>query len=323
MIPSRSDRGIPTTTLRHTLSMGTDDWVLLGAPWDCSARNRGEADAPTALRAAGLGGLCGQDLGDGTTHIRTPDRDAESGVLALDDTLRAAGVLGEVLASAIRHRPGIRPLVVGGDCSILLGIVPAVRHAVGRFGLLSVDGHPDYQEAHASDTGETADMALACVTGMGPPRLTDPHFDSPMVRPADAVLVGHRTDHLDEASQAELDRLPSALRQISGREVRADPAVAGRAAAKLLQDVGRGVWLHIDLDVLDPNVFPAVTYPQPDGLDWNQLSAAVSPLAHSPRLLGVGIADFRPDLDKDGSLAGRLVRFLGGLIEDEPAPALP
>lgn len=301
--------------------MAADDWILLGAPWDCSARNRGEADAPSALRAAGLGGLCGRDLGDGTTHIGTPERDAESGVLALDDTLRAARVLEDVLASAIRHRPGIRPLVVGGDCSILLGIAPAVRRTVGPFGLLSVDGHPDYQEAHASDTGETADMALACVTGMGPPRLIDPAFDSPMVRPADAVLLGHRTDQLDEASQTELDRLPSALRQISADAVRADPTAAGRAAANLLQDAGRGVWLHVDLDVLDPSVFPAVTYPQPNGLDWNQLGAAVSPLAHSPRLLGVSIADFRPDLDKNRSLAGRLVRFLGDLIQDGPAPA--
>ena len=78
----------------------------------------------------------------------------------------------------------------------------------------------------------------------------------------------------------------------------------------MLAGAGRGAWLHLDLDVLDPAVLPAVTYPQPGGPDWDQLAAVLEPLAHSPRLLGVSVADFRPDLDPTGDLATRVLEVL-------------
>jgi arginase len=67
--------------------------------------------------------------------------------------------------------------------------------------------------------------------------------------------------------------------------------------------------LHVDLDVVDPVALPAVSYPQPGGLDWDQLTNVVTPLARSPRLLGVSVADFRPDLDPTGEHAARIVHF--------------
>jgi arginase len=70
------------------------------------------------------------------------------------------------------------------------------------------------------------------------------------------------------------------------------------------------MWLHVDVDVLDPSIMPAVTYPQSDGPDIDQLAAALTPLTAAPNLLGVSIADFRPDLDPDGRLATRLVTLL-------------
>jgi arginase len=92
--------------------------------------------------------------------------------------------------------------------------------------------------------------------------------------------------------------------------VRGDPAAAGRRAAAWLSGAGRGAWLHLDLDVMDPETLPAVTYPQPGGLNWEQLALALEPLARSPRLLGVSVADFRPDLDPTGDLATRVVDLL-------------
>ncbi|MBU2670384.1 arginase family protein [Actinoplanes bogorensis] len=72
------------------------------------------------------------------------------------------------------------------------------------------------------------------------------------------------------------------------------------------------MWLHADVDVLDPGVLPAVTYRQGGGPDFAQLAALLEPLVVSPRLVGVSVADFRPDLDPDGVHARRLV----GLIEN-------
>jgi len=146
------------------------DWFLLGAPWDCSGTARGEQAAPDALRAAGLSALVGQDLGDAVTVVDSTDRDEDTGVLALPETVRAAHAVADALGRALQDTPDRRPLVVGGDCSILLGIVPALRRHVGTVGLWFIDGHPDFLDGHASETGETADMDLALLTGAAPSR---------------------------------------------------------------------------------------------------------------------------------------------------------
>jgi arginase len=90
------------------------DWFLLGAPWDCSGTGRGEQAAPDALRAAGLSALVGRDLGDAPA-IDSTERDEQTGVLALRETLRAAHAVADALACGLQDSPGRRPLVVGGS----------------------------------------------------------------------------------------------------------------------------------------------------------------------------------------------------------------
>ena len=132
-----------------------------------------------------------------------------------------------------------------------------------------------------------------------------------MIPVSDVVLLGHRTRDLDEGAPEELARLPPELRRIDAATVVATASASGRHAAGWLASTGHGVWLHLDLDVLDPESLPAVTYPQPGGLDWDQLAALMEPLARSPRLLGISVADFRPDLDPTGELAWQIVDLLG------------
>lgn len=294
--------------------MNAADWFLLGAPWDCSGTGRGEQAAPDAFRTAGLAGLVGRDLGDADTTIDNARRDKATGVLALQETVRAAHTLADALSSGLRDLPGRRPLVVGGDCSLLLGIFPALRRHVGSAGLWFLDGHPDYFDGLTSDTGETADMDLAVLTGVGAAPLVTLSGAPPMVPVSDVVLIGHRTEDLDEAAAAELAQLPAELRRIDAATVRQDPAVAGDRAVRWLAGAGQSVWLHVDLDVLDPGSLPAVTYPQPGGLDWDHLAALIAPLARSSGLLGVSVADFRPDLDSTGELAKRIVTLLDGSL---------
>ncbi|MGN9914584.1 arginase family protein [Phytohabitans sp. LJ34] len=319
--------------------MDASAWALLGAPWDCSGEGRGEASAPAALRAAGLGDLVGLDAGDAATAVTSTARDPATGVRALDDTRRAAHALTTALTDLLARAPDRRPLVAGGDCSILLGIVPALRArgALGplapapdagpiraggprldagssQVGLWFVDGHPDYQSPADSDTGETADLDLALVTGDGPEPLVSLAGPPPMVPPDAAVLIGHRTTDLDPASAAEVARVPPALRRIDAATLTADPTAAGERARDWLTGTTHGAWLHIDLDVLDPAALPAVTYPQPGGPGWDTLAAALRPLATSPHLLGVSVADFRPDLDEDGAYATRIVTLLDTVL---------
>jgi arginase len=293
-------------------------WFLLGAPWDCSGTDRGEARAPAALRAAGLADRVDVDLGDAATAITSSRRDEATGVRALPDTIAAARALAATLADGIRAHPGRRPLILGGDCSLLLGVF---ARAAGDTGLWFVDGHPDYLDASSSDTGETADLELALLTGDGPASLTGLGGTVPMVAPRHVALIGHRTAGLDPASAAEVARLPAELFTLDAPTVLRDPAGAGDRAAAWAGRLGLPMWLHLDVDVLDPAVLPAVTYPQPGGPDFDQLAAVLAPLAASPGLVGVSVADFRPDLDPDGAYAEPLVALLDRTVLAPPGPA--
>ena len=302
------------TALSAPYREGVGGWFLIGAPWDCSGTNRAEMLAPRALREAGLGRLVDADLGDAAVVIGSSRRDEATGVRALADTIAAARALATTLWTGIRENSPLRPLVAGGDCSLLLGVFAGARAARGDMGLWMVDGHPDYLDAAGSDTGETADLELAVLTGDGPRSLTGLGGAVPMVAARHVALIGHRAAGLDPAAAAELARVPGELFTLDARAVVDDPEAAGRRAARWADRLRIPMWLHIDVDVLDPSVLPAVTYPQAGGPDLDQLAAVLTPLAASPGLVGVSVADFRPDLDPDGTQAAALVALLDRVL---------
>jgi arginase len=210
------------------------------------------------------------------------------------------------IASRVREvlDAGERPLVLGGDCTLLLGVFQALP---GGSGLWFVDGHADFFDGESSPTGEAADMDLAILTGHGPTRLLSQ--EQPPLQPAAVVLLGHRPDDLHPDVARENARLDPAIHALTAPEVRKRGAklVGTDAAARL---VDRPAWLHLDLDVLDEGVLPAVSYPQALGLDWDELLALTRPLVAAPNLLGVSVADFNPDRDTDGAHAARVVEAL-------------
>jgi arginase len=177
-----------------------------------------------------------------------------------------------------------------------------------------VDGHPDYLDAAGSETGETADLELAVLTGDGPESLVGLGGEVPMVAARHVALIGHRTVDLDPAAAAELARVPTEVFTVDAGAVVSDPRAAGDRAAEWADQLGIPMWLHIDVDVLDPSVMSAVTYPQAGGPDLDQLAIMLLPLARSPSLVGVSVADFRPDLDPSAEQAARLVTLLDRVL---------
>jgi arginase len=134
----------------------------------------------------------------------------------------------------------------------------------------------------------------------------------PILDPAAVVLLGHRPAELHPDTARENARLDPAIHALTTPEVRERGAVAvGTDAAARL--AARPAWLHLDLDVLDESVLPAVSYPQSLGLDWDELVALVRPLVAAPNLLGASVADFNPDRDTNGTYAGRVVQALESL----------
>jgi arginase len=213
------------------------------------------------------------------------------------------------IAARVRNVRGAgeMPLVVGGDCTLLLGVFQALPAGCG---LWFVDGHADFHDGVTSPTGEAADMDLAILTGHGPAGLLED--DGPLVDPAAVVLLGHRPSELGADAGFENARIDPAIHALTAPHVRAGGAgqVGLEAAARL---AGRRAWLHLDLDVLDETALPAVSYPQPLGLDWDDLAALVAPLAAASNVIGVSVADFNPEHDPDGALAKRVVELIATL----------
>jgi arginase len=73
-------------------------------------------------------------------------------------------------------------------------------------------------------------------------------------------------------------------------------------------------WLHLDLDVLDESVMPAVDYRMPGGLNWDEVVALARPLAQSPSLIGMDVTIFNPTLDPTGEYAAKTVDLLVRLL---------
>jgi arginase len=257
-------------------------WTLLGAPLDSAAAGEGEELAPAVLRAAGLAGRLGlADGGDVTGRLTDSARDRASGVIAYGQLVEASGALRDAVAALAG-----RAFVLGGDCSLLPGALAGARPD----DLWMIDGHPDALDGATSPTGEAADMGLAVVTGRGAPELTGLAGAPPIVAPARVALVGHRPASLGADVAAELALVPEAVRQVLAPEVRRRGGDA--VAAELLdRSAERSAWLHLDLDALDERALPAVSYPQPDGLGWDDLHALLGPLLAAPNLIGVSLAD--------------------------------
>src|SRR5512133_2864141 len=278
-------------------------WAIVDAPIDCSGAGRGEEHAPATLRAAGLvERLRARDAGEADARVRDTRRDPHTGVVGAAEVRRASTAIASHVGELLEA--GERPLVLGGDCTLLLGVFQALPRGSG---LWFVDGHADFFDGKSSPTGEAADMDLAILTGHGPPGLFE--RNGPLLEPAAVVLLGHRPAELHPDVARENARLDSAIVAITAPEVRERGAarVGTDAAARLAE---RPAWLHLDLDVLDERVLPAVSYPQALGLFWDELVALTRPLVAAPNLLGISVADFNPDRDADGTYAARVVEAL-------------
>ena len=284
-------------------------WRLLGAPLDSSASSRGEERAPEALRAAGIAEAFGaDDAGDATGRLTDSERDPETGIIAFGQLEEESAQLHDAVASVIGD--GDRPLVVGGDCTLLLGAIAGARRHHDEIAMWFIDGHADYLDGATSETGEAADMELAILTGTAPTGLCDLTPPAPMIEPGNVVVLGHRPAELAADVAGELERVPADLARLSAWEIseRGAARVAGEWEGRLAAT--GAAWLHLDLDALDEEELGSVTYSQPEGLIWAEFTELARAFFSSPALIGASVADFNPDLDADGADARRVVASL-------------
>ena len=237
-----------------------------------------------------------------------PRRDPATGLLnpvgLRDYAYLLADATGEVLDS------GVVPVVLGGDCSIVLGTMLALRRR-GRYGLLFIDGHADFYQPEAEPNGEAASMDLALATGRGPSVVTDLDGGGPLVRDEDVVQFARRD--AVEAAEAGSRRIEdTGITVIDLPEIRRRGIERAMQAAseRLVRADLDGFWIHLDCDALDDEVMPTVDYRLPGGLSWEELEHILGAAMRSGRAAGLEVTIFNPRLDADGSIARALVDHL-------------
>lgn len=285
--------------------------ALIGVPFNSSGTRDGVALASNALREAGimeaLGHRCDvADLGDLELPEPSPVRDAATAIIDPQGLAALTGAAHAAIGEALQAERF--PLLVGGDCPVLLGCMVAAASRAGELGLLFVDGHEDAYQPFASPTGEAADMELGFLLG-----LSESPAAVPLIPAGHVAVLGAR-----DGRQLREEGRPSIRTRLHFRddaELATDPEAITQAA---LSAIPPGFWFHVDLDVLSTEALPSVDYPQDGGIGWIDLtSVARTALAASP--IGWDVTIYNPELDADGRDARRIVRFLAEAIGLLPA----
>jgi arginase len=206
-------------------------------------------------------------------------------------------------------------VVVGGDCSILLGCLAGARRD-GRCGLLHVDGHRDFIHPGNYDAGSrlgsAAGMDLALATGRGELLLTHwPVAGSPLVNDDDVIQIGDR-----EPAETGHGSLDPPIAQMPVQDVlQAGVAeVSDRVIWHMRRQGLDRVWLHVDLDVLDRTALPAVDTPGQPGLTFDQLGQLLSRFIGTGRVVGLDVTIYDPELDPASEYAPQIVDCLASAL---------
>ena len=286
--------------------MAAPRFTFIGVPIDSVGRAGGTEFAPAAIRTSARGSkFWSVDAGDLEVRIRGDDRDPETGLLGSADVLRTTE--GVERAVAMLLEDGETPFVMGGCCTLMPGALAGARRMLGPTAIVYVDGHLDLYDGVTSPTGEAADMPMSVVLGRGPRAWVEACGEEPVVDPSHAAIVGFRDleealgyGHPDPAAIPGLTAIDAdAVRERGGRAI-------GEEFVGRFRDPGR-VWVHLDVDVLDQDVFPATDYLMPGGLGWGELTDLMAPLLTSPSLVGCSVGCYNPEKDRDGADGAALI----------------
>jgi arginase len=284
------------------------EYEIIEAPSNLGLRDTGVDQLAATLLQAGLADRLGATRGQRVASPKySAHRDEKNGILNVDSLAGYTIALADAVGGVLER--GAFPIVLGGDCSILLGNLLALRRR-GRFGLLFVDGHADFYQPEANVNGEAASSELAFATGRGPKRLTAFERYERLIRDEDVVAFGFRdTDEQRQYGSQPLASDILALDLNSVRQLGIERAV-DTAIARVSRPDLEGFWIHLDADVLDDAIMPAVEYHIPDGFSWEELEVTLRHARGSPHAVGMEVTIYNPGLDPGHRLAPRFVAAL-------------
>jgi arginase len=245
--------------------------------------------------------------------LYNPQRDPETHCLNAEPLRDFSLTLARAVSSTLSK--GRFAVVLGGDCSILLGIMPALKER-GSYGLIFLDAHADFYEPEKSVTGEVADMDLAIVTGRGPELLTNIYNLKPYVKDKHVIHIGQR-DEAETQAYGSQDIRDTGIKcvNLAAIEKKGIDTIVTEVAEQVEQLAVDGYWIHFDTDVLSDAVNPAVDYRLHGGLLPEQVIRLMRSLLATGRMTGLSVTIYNPWLDSDGHIAQQITECLGAAFE--------
>src|SRR3954447_6207613 len=217
-----------------------------------------DVERPDTPMARGARGLLERGLPE---RLREAGREVRvTEIAAPADVGKLQTVLGIARALAARvERAGAAgrgPLILSGGCLASLGVVAGLQRRGHEVAAVWIDAHGDCNTPETSPSGYWDGMALAALCGLSLPEVREEVALRPLNPGAVVHLAGRSFDPEETGNLQHLgiSRVPPA-------------GIAGEEARELLQRcaAGRSLYLHVDVDGLDPRDAPAVGFPEPDG----------------------------------------------------------
>ena len=195
-----------------------------------------------------------------------------------------------------------RPVVLSGDCTTAFGTVAGLQRAGIDPTIVWFDAHGDVQTLETTASGYIGGLALRVLVGYRPELVAD-RLGLRAIAEERVVLVGARD--LDPPEKTYLDG--AAIRRVS-----LDQSLEALSSTGLPDGP---VYLHLDLDVVDPGDLPGLLFPAPDGPPVSRVVEAIRQVMDSGRVVAVGLAcTWHPGQGASEVMRPHLESALAGLI---------
>jgi len=284
---------------------------IIGVPSSAGARQTGQEKAPQSFRRAGLIELLSSvdleviDLGDLPEVRFRPDQQhpkAQNLQLVVD----VAKSVADEVEGALRDNA--IPIVLGGDCTIALGVVTGLISHLSNLGIMYFDGDLDLNTPDTTPSGIFDGMVIAHMTGKGLDELSHLGSRYPLMAEEDIVMFGYNPE-AGAIDDIEIELLQkSQMTKYPVSQIRGKTKELAEEALNKLENKVDSILVHFDVDVIDYNDFPVGDVPHYHGLSFDEAMSALKVFVNSPKLAAIVITEFNAERDPDGKLALRFVK---------------
>jgi len=284
--------------------------AVIGVPSSAGAHDVGQERAPQLFRSQGFVERLNSskleviDLGDlpqVSFRIDTQNPKRQNLNLVRD----VAQQVAEQVSDAVEIQA--KPIVLGGDCTITLGVLSGLTRHFPNLGLMYIDGDVDLHTPVDTPSGIFDGMGMAHIIGKGADELTHLGPRYPLLPQENITLFGYNLD-AGWIDAIEVERLQQySMVKYPATHIRDKAISISKEALERLEKRVAHILVHFDVDVIAHNDFPVADVPHLNGLTFSQALDALRIFVSSPKFVGLVITEFNAERDASGIYAEQLV----------------